>query len=253
MRRSFLLTTLALLPLSLADGADRTPEQILEDARRRYRVENAVQQVRMTLVSRSGKERTRELELKVRRDGDVVNSYTRFTSPSDVAGTQLVLVDHPDQEDDQLLYLPALERVTRIAGKARSGSFMGSDFRYSDFEFDERDGATHSMAEETPEFWVVETTMAPGSDWARYLTRISRADEIPRQVEYYDAQGTLVRRMTVEQVDMHDGVPVPTISRMEDLKRGTSTRMEITEVQVNITVDQLPDEVFTQAYMERNG
>lgn len=251
--RTLLLASAVLLWSSLAGAADKTAQQILQDARRRYRVENAVQTMKMTLVSKSGNERVRELEIKVRRDGDVLNSYTRFLSPSDVAGTQLVLVDHPDQEDDQLLYLPALERVTRISGKARSGAFMGSDFRYSDFELDTGEGSTHTLLEESAEWWVVETTCAPGDPDAKFVTHISRADSLPRKVEWFDAKGEVTRRMTVERVDMHGDVPVPAISRMEDLKRATSTRLEITRIDLGVTDDQVPDEVFTAAYMERNG
>jgi len=251
--RKLILASLVLVWSSMAGAADRSAKEILQDARRKYRVENAVQTMKMTLVSRSGKERVRDLEIKVRREGDILNSYTRFLSPSDVAGTQLVLVDHPDQEDDQLLYLPALERVTRIAGKARSGSFMGSDFRYSDFELDTGSGSSHALLEENDEWWVVETTCGPGDPDTRFVTHVSRADSLPRKVEWFDKAGELTRRMTVDQVDMKDGVPVPTHSRMEDLKRSTSTRLEITEIDLGVTAEQLPDEVFTSAYMERNG
>ncbi len=251
--RKLLLSTLVLLWSGALGAADRSAQEILEDARRRYRVENAVQTMKMTLVSRSGKERERELEIKVRRDGDITSSYTRFVSPSDVAGTQLVLVDHPNQDDDQLLYLPALERVTRIAGKARSGSFMGSDFRYSDFELDTGEGSTHELVEEDAEWWVVKTVCGPGSDDHHFLTRVAKGDSLPRKVEWFDDKGAVTRRMTVEQVDMHEDVPVPTISRMEDLKRSTSTKLHITEVAVNVSPDELPQETFTAAYMERNG
>ncbi len=251
--RKLLLASLVLIWSSLAGAADRSAKEILTEARRKYRVENAVQTMKMTLVSKSGKERVRELEIKVRRDGDTLSSYTRFLSPSDVAGTQLVLVDLPDQEDDQLLYLPALERVTRIAGKARSGSFMGSDFRYSDFELDTGEGSSQTLLEENDEWWIIETTCGPKDPDTKFVTHISRADSLPRKVEWFDDSGAITRRMTVDQVDMKDGVPVPTISRMEDLKRSTSTQLHITEIDLGVTAEQVPDEVFTAAYMERNG
>ena len=42
------------------------------------------------------------------------------------------LLDDPDRDDDQWLYLPALRKTKRIASSDKSGSFMGSDFNYSD-------------------------------------------------------------------------------------------------------------------------
>ena len=246
-----------LLPLLLAlastPAADRTAREIVEDSRRAYRVENAIQTVRMSLVSKSGNTRARELEIRVRRDGDLLKSYSRFQSPSDVAGTQLVLVDHPNQEDEQLLYMPALQRVTRISGNARSGAFVGSDFRYSDFEVDDGPDAVHTLKEETADEWLVETVPGGGSDWSRFETRISKTDNVPRQIGYYDKKGVKVREMTVEKVETKDGVPVAMVSVMKDLKRGTSTRMEVLKIQVNVPTTSLPDDVFTGAYMERNG
>ena len=107
-----------------------TPEEIIDKAGDVQRVDNGIQQMHMILVSKNGSKRERQFEMRVRKDGDVVRSYVRFSHPSDVAGTQLVVVDNPDRVDEQLLYLPALKKTNRIAGKARSGSFMGSDFSF---------------------------------------------------------------------------------------------------------------------------
>ncbi len=98
-------SVLALAAWLLAADAHAasTPEQILDEARKAQRIDRSIQKIRMTLVSRGGAERVREFELRVRRDGDVLKSWTRFSHPSDVAGTQLVVVDNPDQVDDQLL------------------------------------------------------------------------------------------------------------------------------------------------------
>ncbi len=233
-----------------SDG--RSAEQIWRESRKRYRLENAVQTMHMVLVSRSGSERVREIETRIRRSDDITRSYTRFLSPADVAGTQLVMVDHPGQQDEQLMYLPALERVTRIAGSARSRSFMGSDFRYDDFELDDGAAGEHLLQEETAEHWVVESKPAD-SDWTRVVTRISRQDELPRHAQYYDKRGELARELLVEEVQVHDGVPVPARSVMKDLKRGTQTRIELRDVRVNVPDEELPDEMFTAAYLEQNG
>ena len=130
MKSCFLLTTLALVLGNSAHAL--TAEEIIDNARDVQQVNNGIQQMEMTLVSRNGSKRERKFEMRIRKDGEVVRSYVRFSHPSDVAGTQLVIVDNPDTVDEQLLYLPALKRTNRIAGKARKGSFMGSDFSFED-------------------------------------------------------------------------------------------------------------------------
>lgn len=247
------ISSLVLLVLSTAAQAGSTADDIIEEARRAYRVENTVQAVKMVLVSKEGRERERSFELRVRRDGDVLSSYTRFLTPSDVAGTQLVLVDHPDQDDEQLLFLPALERVTRVSGAARSGAFLGSDFRYTDFEMDLGSGARHTIADESAEAWTIETIPGSGSDWSRIRTRVLKANHLPEKTSFYGKAGDLQREMTLERVEVKDGVTVPMRTVMQDLKRKTSTRLEVQEVRVKVPAAEIPPEMFTAAYLERNG
>jgi len=111
----------------------------------------------------------------------------------------------------------------------------------------------HVMKEETADEWVIETTSGGGSDWTRMVSRISKADAVLRHVQYYDKKDELARELVVEKVETHDGVPVPMLSVMKDAKRGSSTRMEVEKVQVNVPAEDLPDDMFTAAYLEQNG
>ena len=230
-----------------------TAAEIFERAQEARNIENSIQTMRMVLVSKSGAERVREMELRVRRDGEVLSSYTRFSAPSDVAGTQLVMVDNPEQVDDQLLYLPALKRVQRIAGRARTGAFMGSDFSFEDLEMSSAGDAQHTIVEQTDEHWVIETVPADSPLYARIRSTVSKADTVPRKVEYYDKKGQLYKRLTITETSRDGDTVVPTTSIMENVQKGTSTRLEIIEHQLNVPPEQIPDEVFTAAYMERNG
>ena len=51
------------------------------------------------------------------------------------------------KEDDSWLYLPALQKVNRIASADRSGSFMGSDFTFSDIDGFELEDFTYNIYE----------------------------------------------------------------------------------------------------------
>lgn len=242
----------ALLAAALA-AEPTTADEIFERAQEARSVDNSIQTMRMVLVSRSGAERVREMEMKVRRDGEVLSSYTRFTSPSDVSGTQLVMVDNPSQVDDQLLYLPALKRVQRIAGRARTGSFMGSDFAFEDLELSGSDDATHTIVEETDELWVIETVPGDSALYAKIRSTITKADVVPRQIEYFDKKGAPLKRLLITETTTDGDTVIPKVSIMENLQKGTKTRLEILQHQLNVTPEQIPDEVFTAAYMERNG
>ena len=100
----------------------KDPKEILEEAIQKQQLENSIQTVQMTLVSKSGSKQIRVFSMMIRRDDDALRSYTRFEKPNEIRGTQLVFVDRPNKKDPQLMYLPALGRVQRIAGNAQKGA-----------------------------------------------------------------------------------------------------------------------------------
>ena len=57
-----------------------------------------------------------------------------FESPADVRNTGMLSIDYKDgnKDDDQWLYLPSLNKSTRISSGDKSGSFMGTDLSYAD-------------------------------------------------------------------------------------------------------------------------
>ena len=71
--------------------------------------------------------------------------------------------DATSKEDDSWLYLPALQKVNRIASADRSGSFMGSDFTYSDIDGFELEDFNYKLVKENDvvdgkDCWVIEST-----------------------------------------------------------------------------------------------
>ena len=172
--RALLALVLALLNPTVALA--ETAEDIIDRARDAQRVNNGIQQIQMVLVSKNGNTRERTFEMRVRKDGDVVRTYVRFSEPSDVAGTQLIMVDNPDTIDEQVLYLPALKRTNRIAGRARKGSFMGSDFAYEDLEISDAASATHALVSETDAVWVIDSTPGEDSSYCLLYTSPSPRD-----------------------------------------------------------------------------
>lgn len=246
--RGLILLFLARSPLAQAATAD----DVLDKAREVNQVDSAIQTVRMVIVSKGGSERSRELEMKSRREGEVLKSYARFTSPSDVAGTQLLMIDTPATVDEQLLYLPAIKRVNRISGKARQGSFMGSDFTYEDLELSGRTG-THTLVEETDEVWVVETVPSGDSAYGRIRAAVTKADYVSRKIEFFDDAGALLKVLEVARTEQDGTITLPVESVMKNVQKGTQTRLEVLEHRTGVPSEELPDEVFTQAYLERNG
>lgn len=248
-----MLTSLLTAMTLLSPAHAETAESIIERAREVQRVDNGIQQMEMVLVSRNGSERSRTFEMRVRKDGERVHTYVRFSKPSDVAGTQLIMIDNPAKADEQLLYLPALKRTNRIAGKARKGSFMGSDFAYEDLEISDSDGSQHTLVSQTDDAWVIDTIPSEDSSYGRIQSTVSKSDYLPRLVTFYDTKGQHKKTLEIVETATENGSIIPTRSVMRNESRGTSTRMNVTSWRLNVPASEIPDETFTVGFMERNG
>lgn len=243
----------ALLLLVALPAQAETAEEIMDKARAARQVENAIQTLEMVIVGKSGSERVRELELKVKVDGEIRKSLARFTSPSDVAGTQLLLIDNPDQTDEQLLYLPAVKRTNRISGKSRKGSFMGSDFSYEDMELSDPPGASHTVTGETDDSWTIETSPGEDSSYSKLVTTVRKADFVPEKVQFFDDDGELLKELEVSKSEQDGELTLVTESTMSNVQKGTKTRLTVKEHDLNVPAEQLPDDIFTKAHLEQGG
>jgi hypothetical protein len=209
-----------------------------------------VQTVEMTIVSKSGSQRARTLEMKTKRKGDVRMTLARVSAPSDEAGTQLLLVDNPGQVDEQLFYLPSTKQTMRVSGKARKGAFLGSDFAYEDFELDPNTGV-HTMVEDGSAVWVIDTDPGDESQYGRLRTTVDKVKKVAVKVEFFDEAGAALKVLEVKETASEGGKNLARLSEMTNLQKGSKTVMKVLQQQVDVGDVALPDEVFSKAYMER--
>ena len=94
----------------------------------------------LTIHSKKGNDKVREVIMKSKDYGDVSKEVIVFTVPKDVAGTGYLMFNYKEdtsgnkKDSDNWLYLPAMKKTRRIAssGSESEGSFMGTDFTYHD-------------------------------------------------------------------------------------------------------------------------
>ncbi len=140
-----------------------------------------------------------------------------------------------------------------MAGKARKGAFMGSDFAFEDLELAAAEGAKATLVSETAEAWVLDAVPGAGSSYGRLRLEVRRADYLPRKVEYFDTKGQPLKVLEVTEVTSDGGSPVPKVSVMRHLVRGTQTRLEVLEHREDVAPEEIPDETFTARFMEEQG
>lgn len=191
----FVLGVFAALPAAADEAADRGLE-IAREAERVYD-DYAGQYGEAALIIRTanGNEAVRRMHARSLNTEEGSLNLTVVDEPPDVAGTALMTHSHDNRSDEQWLFLPALNRVKRIAAGNRSGSFMGSEFTYEDFtaqpvaKFDFRLLREETFAGEP--CYVLERI--PKADtksaYARHVVWMDKAHYRTHEVAYYNRAG----------------------------------------------------------------
>ena len=163
MTAGMLLATLlgtASIPVYAAELSGR---EIMERVDARDEGDRKVSDMTMTLIDKRGSRRIRTIRSYSMMRGTDELSAMFFLSPADVKNSAFLTYDYDEsnRDDDQWLYLPALRKSKRIAASDKSGSFMGSDFTYSDMTKRDLDDYDYTLLKEVKvrdaDAWLIQT------------------------------------------------------------------------------------------------
>ncbi|HLW21852.1 MAG TPA: outer membrane lipoprotein-sorting protein [Sphaerochaetaceae bacterium] len=208
----------------------------------------------MTITNSRGSTRERSIVQFRKDDGEVEKKIMFFTSPADVRNTSFLSFSYADgRRDDQWIYLPALGRVRRIASDKTNDSFMGSDFTYEDMGARHPSEDTHTLLrEENLDGWdvyVIESTpVEPNNEYVKTRNWIIKDEWIGLRKEFIGADGSVVRRLSIESYEKIDSIWVITDMTMNNLAKNTSTRISMEDVSFN---NELRDAFFSERQMSR--
>jgi len=208
---------------------------------------------KITLTTNQG---VRHLELKqMRREDGARLGYLEVTGPEDLAGIRHLFIEPTDGEPpQQYLKLTASRSIVRVSADTRSQPFLGSTFYIADLvepPFDRYDYRTVGAVElHGRNCKLVEATpKTPGDEpYAKIVAAIDPRDNLVLRRQFYDDSGALLKTWQVEKLVRVQGVWTPLVQDMRNLKEGTESRLETTEIEYGATI---PAEVFTPEYLKR--
>ncbi|MEN5147948.1 outer membrane lipoprotein-sorting protein [Pseudomonas orientalis] len=157
-------------------------------------------------------------------------------------------------EDLQYLYLPAASRVRRVSSKHQT--WVGSDLIYEDLQKLKLEDWEFRFAPSSDQaaagVYVVDCIAKPSSNSAyakrRYFIRAD-GTYFPNQIDFFDANGTLIKRVQREQVSAYGDALYERFVNVTDYRNGHRTSLERKWVRVNTGLD-MPTVSIRQ--MERN-
>ena len=154
----------------------------------------------MILINAHGEKTTRKMTSVVtetKSDGD--KSKIEFLLPADVKGTRMLTWTHKKENDDQWLFLPALNRVKRITSRNKSGSFMGSEFSYEDLGSQEVEKFTYEFVADEKianrDTWkMIRIPTDKKSGYSKQHIWIDKGYMAAVKIDYFDRKGKLLKK-----------------------------------------------------------
>lgn len=243
-----------LLAVSAQAQAPQTAAEIVDRMLKQdpFGWDDAETTVRMTLVEGGGAKRERVMESLRRKKNGKRQSVMRFRAPQEVAGTAFLMLERDKGESEQHIYLPGLKRTRRIVGREREGSFMGSDFSYSDLENkDTRESSQKRLPDEDVggvKTYVIEST--PSKDASAYTkieTWVRQDNFLPLRIRFYGKDGLLLKTFYTKRIRTMEGRPVVVEAQMVNKKSGHSTELTVDNLRPR---KDIPDSAFTPTALE---
>lgn len=253
-RRLALALSVSLVLISLGTAlAQRfsTGQEVMDAVADQGAPSTMIATLSMTITAASGHSLTREMQIWTSTEGP--RQLIKFTAPADVRGSGFMSLSTEGGASESWIYLPALDRVRRVAGGQEQDAFFGSDFSYEeisglssgsddDFEYE-------LMRVDDGLVYVVAGTPTSGStsSYDSIVYFVPEALLLPTRIEFYSG-GALRKVMAISDTVEQDGFLLPTTIRMETVAAGSSTTLVQTGFQLDV---EIQDEVFSERFLRR--
>ena len=247
----FILTSVLVTAITAQTGSE-----IMQKVIDAQKVSSSAMDIQMTLIDKDGDTSTRRIQTLILNENDLTKTITLFLEPASVRNTRFLTVENEDRTDDQWIFLPALRKVKRIAAGEKDGSFMGSDFSYSDMgsSGSSVDDSTQTILREEKYngryCYVVESIPKTGSDknYGKYITWVDKTSWLTLKVEFYSKdERTLIKELSSENIVKENGHWIAKKITMKTMESGHKTILEIKQVKYDIPLNS---GYFTTTFLE---
>ena len=224
--------------------------------------DNQISEMEMILIDKRNTQRIRKIRSMNKDKGEDKQRIMFFMQPADVKNTGFLTYDYDDadKDDDQWLYLPALRKSKRISTSDKSGSFMGSDFTYSDMTSRELEDYDFSLKKEMQvngkEVWVIEAiprskNIINETGYTKSLLFIRKDNYVMIRGIHWVKKGKKLKYFDMKGLELIDNIWTPTEIHMTTKKGKQVLHKTILKFN-NIKYNQdLDNKLFTLRRLEK--
>jgi len=220
------------------------------------------QDMLMVLIDKNNQKRIRTLNSYGKDYGEDEKRILFFKTPADVTNTAFLTYDWDDsnKDDDQWLYLPALNKTKRIPSSDKSSSFMGSDFSYSDMTDKNLEDYDFTLMKEVTfnniKHWMIKGVpikqkTIDETGYKQSILLIDQRNYVLARAIHFEAVGSKTKYFTVNK--MHEEQGIWLIDEMQMITKQGKRTLHKTILQFNdIKLNQkLEDGWFTTRRLEK--
>ncbi|MBO4546652.1 MAG: outer membrane lipoprotein-sorting protein [Treponema sp.] len=261
MKKTFMTINALLLGAGLF-AQTLTGYDIMKKADQVPEPKTASSNATLTIHSKKGTDRIRQVIMKSKDYGDVKKEVIVFVTPKDVSGVGYLMFEYEEdasgkkKDSDNWLFMPALSKTRRIAssGSESDNSFMGTDFTYKDMGERSLNDYNYTLLGEeavdgTDCYKVECLSKARDEKDPRYISYIGKSDFILRKCEFYDRQDQLHRILTCSDFTTIKGYTTAQILKMENVQTGTWSLIQSRDIVYE--GQDIDDSIFTVAALEK--
>lgn len=247
MNKLMMILTLFLLPILVQA---QSAEKIIQKAEDAIKGKSAHGDVEMTVETADF---TRTLSMESWWVGND-KALIVIKSPRREAGNKTLKI-----KNEMWNYLKNTETTIKIPPSMMLQSWNGSDFTNDDLVRESNlsdDYYQKLLGEEQLDgvtCWKIELTPKPDAPvvWGKLLYWVTKDDNLPARIDYYDEKGQLMRYMIFTDVKTFGDRKMPSIWKMfNNVKKSNSTTFKVVDMEFDIKIS---DRVFSFQELERGN
>jgi outer membrane lipoprotein-sorting protein len=250
MKRFLILTIIALL--SFAVFADEKGDAVAKKHFDAKKADDLRSSATMTLIDKSGAQKVRKLDMYEKEGPEGKNAFTEFNEPADIKGTKFLVIAHKKTDDEQRLYLPAMQKVRKISSSDKSGKFVNSDLFFYDLEDREFGDYQYTYIKEDtfngkPTDVVEMKPVDAKSPYLKAIAWVEKENSGIVKMETYDKKGMLWKTFTFT-IEVIQGINIPKKTEINNVQENHKTVLELNAIKVN---SGLKSDIFSMQNLEK--
>lgn len=180
-----------------------TAREIMDEQADRHGSDSEYSLEKMTLIDKNGNQEVRALRRYSKTINDEQSRFLMvFDSPDSIRGTALLTWTNENAGSNQWMFLPAQDRLQRIAKGSKKGYFMGTDFTFEDIQPDDADNFDYEIIEETTisglPCWVIDAVpnneeTERSSGYSKRAMYVLQQYFFTIKIEFFDKRNSLIK------------------------------------------------------------